>query len=170
VVISEPTFRDNLSVRNWISLPLKMRPICCPETSVNKLPTICCVISQKSADLTYFAAGNEIERDMTKLKKKGANRTLPDTTIYILLYSETNVMHFLFNLLRLKGLYMFRALLAHPQEALHNRHLVYCVRATLVVYTNLCRQLTSHTRNIPRTVCVATPEDEQVMFQRRRRP
>jgi hypothetical protein len=27
-------------------------------------------------------------------------------------YSETNVMHFLFNLLRIKGLYMFRALLA----------------------------------------------------------
>jgi hypothetical protein len=24
-------------------------------------------------------------------------------------YSETNVMHFLFNLLRIKGLYMFRA-------------------------------------------------------------
>jgi hypothetical protein len=43
-------------------------------------------------------------------------------------YSETNVMHFPFNLLRIKGLYMFRALLAHPQEALHKRHLVYCVR------------------------------------------
>jgi hypothetical protein len=39
-------------------------------------------------------------------------------------YSETNVMHFLFNLLRIKGLYMFRTLLAHPQEALHKRHLV----------------------------------------------
>jgi hypothetical protein len=37
-------------------------------------------------------------------------------------YSETNVMHFLFSLLRIKGLYMFRALLAHPQEALHKRH------------------------------------------------
>jgi hypothetical protein len=35
-------------------------------------------------------------------------------------YSETNVMHFLFSLLRIKGLYMFRALLGHPQEALHN--------------------------------------------------
>jgi hypothetical protein len=32
------------------------------------------------------------------------------------LYSETNVMHFLFNLLRIKGLYMFRALFAHPQD------------------------------------------------------
>jgi hypothetical protein len=33
-------------------------------------------------------------------------------------------MHFLFGLLRIKGLYMFRALLAHPQEALHKKHLV----------------------------------------------
>jgi hypothetical protein len=28
-------------------------------------------------------------------------------------------MPFLFSLLRIKGLYMFRALLAHPQEVLH---------------------------------------------------
>jgi hypothetical protein len=42
-------------------------------------------------------------------------------------YSETNVMHFLFNLLRIKGLYMFRALLAHPQEVLQNRQLLYGV-------------------------------------------
>jgi hypothetical protein len=33
-------------------------------------------------------------------------------------YNETNVMHFSFNLLGIKGLYMFRTLLAHPQEAL----------------------------------------------------
>jgi hypothetical protein len=32
----------------------------------------------------------------------------------------TNVIHFLFNLLRIKGLYIFRALLAHPQEELHS--------------------------------------------------
>jgi hypothetical protein len=38
-------------------------------------------------------------------------------------YNETNVMHFLFNVLKVKGLYMFRALLAHPQEALHKWHL-----------------------------------------------
>jgi hypothetical protein len=43
-------------------------------------------------------------------------------------FSETKVMHFLFSLLRIKGLYMFRALLAHLQEALHKRQLVYCVR------------------------------------------
>jgi hypothetical protein len=46
-------------------------------------------------------------------------------------YNETNVMHFLFNLLRLKGLSMFRALLAHPQEAPQKEHLVYCVRVML---------------------------------------
>jgi hypothetical protein len=43
-------------------------------------------------------------------------------------YSKTNVMHFLFNLLRITGLYMFRALLAHLQEALHKLHLVYFLR------------------------------------------
>jgi hypothetical protein len=36
-------------------------------------------------------------------------------------------MHFLFSLLRIKGLYMFRKLLAHPQEAPHKPHFVYCV-------------------------------------------
>jgi hypothetical protein len=41
-------------------------------------------------------------------------------------YNETIMMHFLFNLLRIKGLYMFRALLSHPQEALHKRHLMHC--------------------------------------------
>jgi hypothetical protein len=29
-------------------------------------------------------------------------------------YSETSVMHFIFSLLRINGLYMFRALLDHP--------------------------------------------------------
>jgi hypothetical protein len=32
-------------------------------------------------------------------------------------YSETTAMNFLFILLRIEGLYTFRALLAHPQEA-----------------------------------------------------
>jgi hypothetical protein len=46
--------------------------------------------------------------------------------------SETNVMYFIFSLLRIKGLYMFRALLANSQEALHKRQLVYCVRVISV--------------------------------------
>jgi hypothetical protein len=66
-------------------------------------------------------------------------------------YSETNVMHFSFNLLRIKGLYMFRALLAHPHEAMHKWHLVYCV----CVMSVGCYQA------IPSAVCAATPEDEQ---------
>jgi hypothetical protein len=43
-------------------------------------------------------------------------------------YNETNVMKFAFSLLRIKDLYMFRALLAHPQEVLHKQHFVYCRR------------------------------------------
>jgi hypothetical protein len=49
-------------------------------------------------------------------------------------YSETNVMHFLFSLLRIKGLYIFWALLAHPQEVPHKRHLVHCLRVMSVQY------------------------------------
>jgi hypothetical protein len=52
--------------------------------------------------------------------------------IIVYQYNESNVMHFSFSLLRIKGLYMFRALLAHPQEALHKRHLLYCVRVMSV--------------------------------------
>jgi hypothetical protein len=47
-------------------------------------------------------------------------------------YSKTSVMHFLFSSLRIRGLCMFRALLAHLQEAIHKRHLVYCWRVMLV--------------------------------------
>jgi hypothetical protein len=36
-------------------------------------------------------------------------------------YSETNVMHFLF---RIEDLYMFRALLAHPQEDPEDEHVM----------------------------------------------
>jgi hypothetical protein len=53
-------------------------------------------------------------------------RTLLLTITYQ--YNETNVMNVLFNSLRIKGLYMFRALLAHSQEALNKRQWVYCVR------------------------------------------
>jgi hypothetical protein len=86
-------------------------------------------------------------------------------------YSETNVMHSVFNLLSIKGLYIFRALLAHPQEALHKRHLVYCVRVKSVsCYPDWCSQLTYHARNIPSAVCAVPPEDEQVMLETCRGP
>jgi hypothetical protein len=67
-------------------------------------------------------------------------------------YTETKVMHFLFSPLRIKGLYMFLTLLAHPQEVLYKRHLVYCVcfmsswlqptDITLIQYTK-CRLLSA---------------------------
>jgi hypothetical protein len=60
----------------------------------------------------------------SELKKHQANE---EATFFRHQYNETNVMHFSLNLLRIKGLYMFRALLAHPQEALNKHHLVYCV-------------------------------------------
>jgi hypothetical protein len=41
-------------------------------------------------------------------------------------------MHIPFSLLRIKSLYIFRALLVHPQEATHKRHFVYCVRVMSV--------------------------------------
>jgi hypothetical protein len=59
-------------------------------------------------------------------------------------YSETNVMHLLFSLLRIKGLYMFQALLAHLQEALHKWHLVYCMRVMSLGCTRTEVELHSH--------------------------
>jgi hypothetical protein len=41
--------------------------------------------------------------------------------------SIRNILNVLLTV-HLKGLYMFRTLLSHPQEALHKRNLVYCVR------------------------------------------
>jgi hypothetical protein len=90
------------------------------------------------------------------------------TTVYQ--YNETNVMHFSFNLLRIKGLYMFQALLAHPQEALHIGHLVHCVRIMSVSLQPCHSQLTLYARNIPNALCVAPPEDEQVMLETCRGP
>jgi hypothetical protein len=58
-------------------------------------------------------------------------------------YSETNVMDFLFSLLRIKGFYVFRALHAHLQEALRKRHLVYCVRVMSVGCTRIGVESTS---------------------------
>jgi hypothetical protein len=71
------------------------------------------------------------------------------TYIIIYQYNETNVMYLSFDLLRIKVLYIFRALFAHPQEALHKRHLIYCVRIMSVG----CYQGWS------RTAIVAQPTD-----------
>jgi hypothetical protein len=70
-------------------------------------------------------------------------------------HSETNVMNFLFNLLRIKNIYMFRALLTHPQEAIHTWRLVYCLSVILVGRTKcrLCSTFwgwASNARNVQR--------------------
>jgi hypothetical protein len=72
-------------------------------------------------------------------------------------------MHFSFSLLRIKGLCMFRALIAHPQDALHKRHLVHYVRmmsvgcGTVAVNCNRATTTTSHPyvrpKLIPETSC-----------------
>jgi hypothetical protein len=92
-------------------------------------------------------------------------------------YNEINVMHFSFSSLKIKGLYMFRALLAHPQEALHKRHLEYCVRimsagcGTIAVSLQPWNsQLTLYARSIPSAVGLAPPEDEQVVLETCRGP
>jgi hypothetical protein len=86
-------------------------------------------------------------------------------------HNETNMMHFSFNLLRIKDLYMFRALLARPQDALHKRHLAHCVRMSagcgmVAVKLQPCHsQLTLYTFNMPNAICVAPPKVQQVMLK-----
>jgi hypothetical protein len=69
-------------------------------------------------------------------------------------YSETNVMHLLLNLLRIEGLYMFRALFAHPQETLHKRPLVYCVRVMSFGCTRIGVELLSLIHNKMNKNCI----------------
>jgi hypothetical protein len=58
---------------------------------------------------------------------------------------------------------MFRALLAHPQEALHNgAWYITCVLCQLAA--------PGAARSRPSAVCVAPPEDEQVMLETCRGP
>jgi hypothetical protein len=64
-------------------------------------------------------------------------------------------MHFLFCLLRIKGLYTFRALLDPPQEALKT-----ALGILLACYVSWLHQDWSGT-----AVCVASPEDEQVILE-----
>jgi hypothetical protein len=49
------------------------------------------------------------------------------------------------SLLRIEDLYIFRALLAHPQEALLLRHLVYCMRVMSVGCTTVGVELGQQT-------------------------
>jgi hypothetical protein len=72
---------------------------------------------------------------------------------------------------------MLRALLAHPQEAPHKPHLVYCVRVMSVGCsrigvdsTSILVQPTDITRNIPSAVCATSPVNGQVMLETCRGP
>jgi hypothetical protein len=90
--------------------------------------------------------------------------------IIVYQYNETNVMYFSFSLLRIKGPYMFQALLAHTQEPLNKRHLVYCVLKSVGCVTNAVSLQSWHSQltyacNIPSAVCSVPPEDEHVMLE-----
>jgi hypothetical protein len=65
----------------------------------------------------------------------------------------------------IKGFYMFRALLARPQEMMHKLHLVYCVHVMSVSCTRI-----EAARSIPSATCVTPPEDEQITFEMCRGP
>jgi hypothetical protein len=68
-------------------------------------------------------------------------------------------MHIVFSLLRNKDLYMFRVLLDHSQEALHNKHLV-----RLQFHRNRATDNWHYTHAIyQNTFCAAPPEGERVM-------
>jgi hypothetical protein len=79
-------------------------------------------------------------------------------------------MHFLFSLLRIKGLYMFLALLAHLQELLHKRHSVYCVHVMSVGCTRMEASASILVQPTDITACVVPPEDTQVMLETCRGP
>jgi hypothetical protein len=69
-------------------------------------------------------------------------------------------LHFSFNLLKIKGLYMFRALRTHPQKVLNKRDLLYCVRVSSVC---------SFTATVQPTAVFSAPsEDKHVMLEIRR--
>jgi hypothetical protein len=87
------------------------------------------------------------------------------TCIIVYQYIKTNVIQFLLNLLRINGLYMFRALLAHPQEVPHKRRLVDYVCLMPVGCTRIGVKLQFWGSNIPSAICGASPEDEQVMLK-----
>jgi hypothetical protein len=55
-------------------------------------------------------------------------------------------MHALFSLLGIKGLYMFRPLLAHLQQAVHKLQLVHCVRVMSAGCTRIGVELATRTQ------------------------
>jgi hypothetical protein len=66
---------------------------------------------------------------------------------------------------------MFRALVAHPQEALQKINLVYCMRIMSVGLGTVAALQPCHSqqilcaRSIPSALCVVPLEDEQLMLE-----
>jgi hypothetical protein len=57
--------------------------------------------------------------------------------VLLIVHCRKSVQWNKFSLLRINGFYMFRVLLAHPQEVLDKRHLVYYVRVKSVGCTRI---------------------------------
>jgi hypothetical protein len=118
------------------------------------------------------------------LKTSGSNLMFCCPYIKVYQYSETKSMHFLFNLLILKGLCMFRALLAHPQEEPHCDswyiacyvswllgQLVYCVLRQLAAQgLEGVQAKWQHTSNVPSAAGAVHPGEEQAMLEKCRSP
>jgi hypothetical protein len=62
---------------------------------------------------------------------------------------------------------MFRALLAHPQQVLHKRHLAYYVRTRImsVGCATIAVKPQSWYSNVPSAVCATPSKDEQVILE-----
>jgi hypothetical protein len=141
--------RMEISILIWIKIPNlpkgseggSLVTLFSPWTCMGKFYQKYCII-RKRVCITGVANVCS-NREISRSKKKGWRKNRMRETSFRCLnsswdqYSETNVMHFLFSLSIIKGLYMFRALLAHPQEALHELHLVYCVRVMSVGCTRV---------------------------------
>jgi hypothetical protein len=84
-------------------------------------------------------------------------------------YNETNVMHFSFNLLRIEGFLHVSSITCSSSEGPPQTALGI-LRAYNVSLQSGHSQLTLYARNIPSAVCVASPEDEQVMLETCKRP
>jgi hypothetical protein len=84
----------------------------------------CSGISEGSAAFTFKVTRSQINRHppeqwLVSTSRWSQHIRLIHQHRHFHQYNETNVMHFLFNLFRIKGLCMFQALLAHPQEVPH---------------------------------------------------
>jgi hypothetical protein len=81
------------------------------------------VITKADEELVYiYYSALNFQNVMTATRKTAvhvASDRLNQVSKSIFLYSETNMMHFLFNVLRIVDLCMFRTLPDHPQEAQH---------------------------------------------------